>query len=253
MRRQHIILIGLLTVALMAPQFAHAKSSLGFSVGTGVPLGWWGERWGMFQASEINLRYEFAPETGFMLLAGLDKTYFSKMSAEEVKKESRFRDGDPIYLPYTKITTANQDGSFKQLPVGFGFYRELEISGYQTYASLAMVVHLWRFERGQQFAEVVTPPTDDTLRHTDNWWTEQDGSNVGFQLGAGFLYPLDDAKKYTLDVSVVYHLVSLSANYAAVAYHGQPARARDWRPEERDKVKNSVNFILLRAGIRLGY
>jgi len=249
MRRQHIILIGLLTVALTAPQFALAKTSLGISAGTGFPLGWWGERWGMFQASEISLRYEFAPETGLLLLAGLDKTYLSKMSAEEVANESRFRDVHQTYLPYTQIKKANQDGSFKQLPIGFGFYRELEISGLWTYGSLAMVVHLWRFERGQQFEEVVTPPTQDTLRHNDTWWDEQTGSNVGFQFGAGILYPVVE-DKLLLDLSMVYHLVSLSPNYAAVAYWGQPARVRDWRPEEKAKTKNSVSFLLIRLGVR---
>jgi len=250
MRRAHFILLGLLTIALAAPAFAEGSYIFEFSTGTGLPVGWWGERWGMIQSGEINLKYDFDEGTGFFLLTGLDKTYFSKMSADEIANESRFRDVHQTFKPYTHITKAKQDGSFKQLPIGFGFYQEQEIAGYRAWGSAGMVVYLWRVERGQEFEEFVAPPGQDTSRHADNWWDEQSGSNVGFQFALGALYPLK--KDLNLDLSVTYNLVSISKDNAALVYWGNPTRDRNWRPEVKSTTKTGVNYLMVRLGIRFG-
>lgn len=249
MRRAQLIYTCLLILALTSPSLGEG-TSVGFSVGGGLPTGWWADRWGLFSSGEIDLRYRFAENTGFFLATGLDKTYLTDLSSEEIAQESRFRDVHNSYKPYTKIEQAVQDGSFKQLPISYGFFQEMDIAGYRAYGSLGMVVHLWRFERGQRFRETVTPPTGDTLVHIDNWWDVQDGSNVGFQLGGGLLYPLK--KNLLLDVSAIYHFVGIDKKYAAIAYWGYPARARDWRPEVKETAETGVNYLVLRLGVRFG-
>jgi hypothetical protein len=256
MRRAIFYLLGALTVTFLAASSAFAaraavsRTSLGFVAGGGLPTGWWGERWGPFECGEINLRYEFSSGTGVLFLVGLDKTYFIDMSKSEVAQDSKFRDLRQDFAPYAKINQAVQDGSFKQLPVGFGFYREQMIAGYRAYGSAAFAVHLWRFERGQRFTETVTPPGSDTLRFEDNWWDEQDGSNVGLQFAAGVLYPLKT--NLQLDFSIAYHLVSLTKDNAALAYWGKPMRVRNFRPEVKATTKTSANFLLVRLGVRFG-
>jgi opacity protein-like surface antigen len=214
-----------------------------------LPVGWWGERWGFFQASEVCIRQEFQRNTGIQFIFGLNKTYYADRSKSEIQSDSRVNDIPDAYKPYTTVTSAEQGGSFKQIPIGFGFYQEGMISGFRTYGSLGMIVDLWKFDRNQIFeAIVIPPPFQDTLEHQDNWSDVQDGSNIGLQFAAGVIYPL--SRGTALDLSLAYHYVGLSKDNSAIAYYGKPART--WTADQKSTAKNHMDFIALRLGVRFG-
>ncbi len=250
MRRTNYLVIVLLAIVILLPSVGVGanRTSVGLSVGTGFPVGWWGERWGPFQSSEINLHYEFGEGTGFMIFTGLSKSYLASMSSRKVMQESRNHDQHSEFDPYATITRAYQGGSFKQLPVGFGFYQEMDLAGFRAYGSAAFAIYLWKFERSQVFEETVMPPSHDTLYYRDNWWDEQDGSNVGLQFGAGVIYPLQTG--VLLDLSLAYHFVSLSSDNAAIAYWGKPART--WDSNQKASAKTNADFLLVNLGVRFG-
>jgi len=237
---------------LPASSSGAVRTSIGVVGGVGIPAGWWGDRWDYFQAGEINLRYEFAPGSGLLLLAGLGKNYYASMSSEEILADSRLGDIRDEF-PYT-ILTADQGGSFKQLPVGFGFYTERMLWRMRAYGSLAMVIYNWKFERSQELeVEVKTDNGQDSREYP--WWDEQDGTDLGAQFAIGVLYPL--RKLFFLDLSLAYHLVDISQKYGAVAYWGQPARHQPGAPEDRasqliDEAEGRVDFLQLRLGLRYG-
>lgn len=248
--RRALLLLGfaaiLATVPVSSP--AAGRTSLAVAVGGGLPVGWWSERWGLFQSGEINLRYEFSRGAGLLLFTGLSKTYFADLSPQDIIAESRYND---FLFPDSlrTIIAAEQGGSFKQLPIGFGFYREGLLAGYRTYGSLAMVVHLWRFDRRQLFEyDRASPLGDSTIIVRDNWSDQQVGSNVGFQLAGGMLYPLRPG--LFLDVSMAYHLAAISRNNSAIAYWGKPART--WPGARKESAKPRADFLLLRVGVRFG-
>ncbi len=244
-----IVSVLFLTSGLTQHLWSQSKTSIGIVGGSGLPLGKWGDRWGLFHSGEVSVRYDFARGTGLLLFAGLHKTYLAELSAQTIANESIARDLQPEFQPYANIKVAQQGGAFKQLPLGFGFYREGLLAGYRTYASLALAVHLWKFERNQEFEEIVTPPMSDTLRYNDNWYDKQDGAKMGIQLAFGALYPLRPG--IFIDASLAYHYVNIGHKYAAIAYYGQPART--WTPEKQKTIKGQSDFILLRVGFRFGY
>ncbi|MDP8228755.1 MAG: hypothetical protein P9M15_04815 [Candidatus Electryoneaceae bacterium] len=222
------------------------RTSIGVVGGTGLPTGWWAERWGLFQAGEVNVRYEFAPGTGILFFAGLGKTYLTSMSQEEVAIEARVYNQDE-FDGNRAINTAYQGGSFKQLPIGFGLYREGLIGSLRGYGSAAMVVHLWKVERSQGFQETITG-LDLNYIHYDNWYDEQDGADVGAQFAVGVLYPLQ--RLLFLDISLAYHWVEISREHSAIAYWGQPART--WDGDRLEEAKGRADFVQLRIGFRYG-
>ena len=228
------------------------RTSIGMVGGTGLPTGWWAERWDMFQTGEVNVRYEFAPGTGILFIAGLGKAYLTSMSQEEVADEARVYNQDEFDGRRT-ITTAYQGGSFKQLPIGFGLYREGLIGRLRGYGSAAMVVHLWKVERSQGFQETITG-LDANYIHHDNWDDKQDGADVGAQFTVGMLYPLQHL--LFLDISIAYHWVEISREHSAIAYWGQPARTWDGdRLDEAnrlDEAKGRADFMQFRIGFRYG-
>ncbi len=246
--RRYIFLILLVLILSQPLAWGAVRTSVGLIGGVGVPVGWWSERWEPFPNGEMNLRYEFAPGTGLILIAGLGKSMFTTLSPEETAAESRFRDLRPEFEPYTDIVKSSQDGTFKQLPVGFGFYSEGIISGFRGYASAAMLINMWKFTRGQEFIEEVTIPDFETISHQDNWSDKQDGTDVGGQLAVGLLYPL--RRLILLDVSLAYNFVFLSKKHAAIAYWGKPART--WDRERVDEAVGRADFVQLRLGFRYG-
>ncbi len=250
MRRvlQFLIGITLLGAVFTAPAQAASPYSVAFVVGGGLPVGWWADRWGMMQSGEVNLRYQFQPGVGFFLFTGLNKTYYSERSEKDIAADTRVNDLPPQYYPYATITKAEEGGSFKQLPVGTGFYAEAPIGGLRSYGSAAFVVNLWKFERSQTFQEVITPPSSDTIYHNDSWMDVKDGSNVGLQLTAGVLYPL--RKTLFIDASLAYHFTGISKDNSAIARWGKPART--WSAEQKAAAKNHADFIALRVGVRFG-
>ncbi|MBM3329737.1 MAG: hypothetical protein FJY67_09760 [Calditrichaeota bacterium] len=229
---------------------AASRTSLTLTGGGGPAIGWWGERWSPFTSGEVNLRYEFRRGTGILMLAGLSKTYLADLSNETIASESRIRDIRPEHQPYTTIINASQDGNFKQVPLGFGFYQEGLIGGLRAYGSGAFVVHLWKFERNQALTERVTPPQSDTLTYNDNWNDKQDGANAGLQLAGGVLYPI--RRDLFIDASVAFHILAIDEKYAGIAYYGYPARS--WTSERRSArgVEKGASFLILRAGVRWG-
>ena len=249
MRRAILLLIGmgLLGPSLPSSSLAASPYSMAFVAGGGWPVGWWGGRWGAMQSGELNFRYEIERGFGFFLLTGLNKTYYTERGKEEIAAGSRYSDRQFADSLYT-ITKAEEGGSFKQLPVGTGFYGEALVGGLRAYGSAAFVVNLWKFERGQVFQQIVTPPSSDTIPHDDSWNDEQDGSNVGLQFTAGVLYPL--RKGLHLEGSIAYHFTGISKDNSAIAFWGKPART--WSAEQKADAKNHADFIALRVGVRLG-
>ncbi len=250
MRRALGILIAICLLGVAVPSSTQAANpySIAFVAGGGLPVGWWGERWGLMHSGELTLRYRIDEMVGFFIFTGINKTYYVERSEKEIADDSRAGDSSPEYEPYTTVTEASEGGAFKQLPVGTGFYGETSISGIRTYGSAAFVVNLWKFERGQVFEERITPPASDTIFHSDSWSDEQDGSNVGLQFTAGMLYPL--RKGLLLDASLAYHFTGISKDNMAVAYYGKPART--WSAEQKSSAKNHADFIALRVGVRFG-
>ena len=116
-----IVIVLSLLIIIPATVEAARRTSLGFIGGIGEPVGWWGGRWDMFQAGEINVRYEFSPGTGLLLLAGVGKSGFASLSSEEVFNESSHGEMYDEFREKTTILKGHQVGDLKQLTVGFGF------------------------------------------------------------------------------------------------------------------------------------
>lgn len=247
-----IILVVFVSISIPSTSSAANRLSIGFTGGISQPIGWWGERWDPLQSSEINLRYEFKSGFGILLFVGLNKTYFTPISEDEVYAESRYHDVYPEFEQYKTIISANQDGAFKQLPIGFGFYYERMIWPFRTYGSLAMSVYNWKFERSQQFEQVIALPGVTPVEHEDNWSIVQDGTDLGAQVAVGMVYSV--TRMLHLDLSAAYHLVNINREYGAAAYWGEPARIPPGKPENMlvKDAKGSVDFIQLRFGIRYG-
>ncbi len=245
----------LIAIILMLPvsSFGANRTSAALVGGYGLPLGWWGERWDPMQSGEINLRYEFSPGTGILLITGLNKAFFASLSPEEVASESRYHDVPPEFQPYTTIIEAHQGGWFKQLPIGFGFYTERLVWRLRAYGSVAMVIYNWKFERSQSFLQEVNAPDMPRIEHNnDNWIVEEDGSDLGAQLAIGALYKLTDM--VYLGLSAAYHHVNISKKYGSIAYWGQPARIPAGEPANNlvEESRGSVDFLQFRIGLRVG-
>jgi len=228
------------------------RVSIGFTGGLAQPFGWWSERWDPLQSSEVNLRYEFKSGFGILLFVGLNKTYLTPLSDEEIFSESKYHDVYPEFEEYRTIIAAGQDGTFKQLPIGFGFYFERMVWRFRTYGSAAMTVYNWKFERSQVFEEIISVPDMQEVSHEDNWAIVQDGSDVGAQVSIGLVYKV--TKRFHVDLSAAYHFINIGKKYGAAAYWGEPARIPPGEPDN-DLVRNAegaVDFLQLRLGIRLG-
>lgn len=243
-----IVLISLIFALPLASR-GDVRTSVGLVGGIGLPIGWWGERWDVFQSGELHLRYEFARGTGILLHAGLGKAYFTSMTPEEVAADSRAWDTDPRFNP--KIIEAYQGGSFKQIPLGFGFYNErllLSSRAIRGYGSMSMVVYLWKFERSQAYYQESPGLKGEIIPFPDPWWGDQDGSDLGAQLTLGVLIPI--RKLIFLDVSAAYHYLNIGRDHGAVAYWGEPART--WDDDRLDEAKGRADFLQLRVGIHYG-
>jgi len=254
MKQRTIPAVLILLVLLIASTtvFGSGRTSVGLVGGMSLPVGWWGERWDPLQSGEINLRYEFTPGFGLLLLVGLNKTYFTPLSADRIYHDSRYHDVQPEFDPYRTVITAEQGGSFKQLPVGFGFYHERMLWKFRAYGSFAMIVSNWKFSRNQEYEQVVAPPGMSESHDYDYWSIESDGTNVGAQAAIGFVYKITG--KLLLDVSAAYHMINITQKYGAAVYWGEPALTPPGEPQE-DLVKNAegaVDFIQFRIGIRIG-
>jgi len=246
-------LILIFVTAALAPLdgFAANRVNIGINGGVGLPVGWWGDRWGMFANSELNVRYEFNPGLGLLVITGLDKGYVTKMSKEQVATEAR-QHLQSEFTPYSKIMTASQDGSFQQIPIGFGIYYERLITPprLRGYGSLAMVVHLWKAQRNQDFTAVVDPPVEGFTgtTTTDNWRDDISSADVGGQAVLGITYQLN--KVLYIDASVAYHYVRVEPKNNAIAFWGKPART--WSPDRWSDATGQADLLQFRLGIRLG-
>ncbi|MCF7809720.1 hypothetical protein K9N50_01890 [bacterium] len=246
------VLIILALIITANSGYSAGRTSVGLVGGMSIPMGWWGERWDPLQSGEINLRYEFTPGFGILLLAGLNKTYFSDLSADEIYQDSRYHDVQPEYEPYRTVITAEQGGSFKQLPVGFGFYHERMLWRFRAYGSVAMVIYNWKFTRSQDFEQVIAPPGMSETQHVDNWSISNDGTNMGAQAAIGFVYKI--SSMFMLDVSAAYHMINIYQKNGAAAYWGEPALVPPGDPQN-DLVKDAegaVDFLQIRLGLRIG-
>jgi hypothetical protein len=243
----------LVIITLPVQSQATNRTSVGLVGGFGLPVGWWGDRWDAIQSGELNFRYEFSPGVGILLITGLNKTYFTPLSKEEVAAESHYSDVMLEYKPYTTIVKGSQGGSLKQLPVGVGVYMERMVWRVRPYGSLAMIVYNWRFERSQEFLGEISPPDMPVIDlNDDSWNLSRDGSDLGAQIVLGTVYDL--TKLFHVDVSAAYHFVSISPKYGSIAYWGQPAVIPAGQPDN-DLVKDSkgtVNFLQFRIGLRVG-
>lgn len=247
-----IIIISLSMFIIVSPSEGAGKTSFGLTGGFGMPLGWWGERWDPLQSGELNLKYEFAPGSGLLLLVGLNKAYYKSMSDEDIAAESRFSDVKSEFQPYRTIVYASQSGSFKQIPFGFGFYHERMAAMVRIYGSVAMVVYNWKIVRDQRFKTEVETPIGSIEPQADDWVDSQDGADLGLQVAVGGMYKVFES--IYLDVSAAFHWVNINQKNGAFAYYGYPARTPPGDPESKlvSNAKASVNFIQLRIGVRVG-
>ncbi|MFH0765557.1 MAG: hypothetical protein V2A61_03965 [Calditrichota bacterium] len=242
-----------LVTSLTSPSNSAPKTrtSIGFNTGIGVPVGWWSERWNPSANGEVNIRYEFSAGTGLLLTAGLAKSYYAERTPEQILRESTSRETEPEFAPYGTVTKAYQEGSFKQIPVGFGFYNESLFLGMRSYVSAAMSIYLWKLERSQELSYEIAVPNRTHNQHIyeDNWWDSQDGADVGGQLAIGLLKNIQGM--LFVEASLTYQVVSLAKKHAALAYWGQPTRT--W---SNDRINNdtysAVNSFTFRVGIRYG-
>ncbi len=231
--------------------YSAVRTSAGVVGGIGVPVGWWGDRWTPFVSSELNLHYHVSNGTGILLLVGLNKAQLTDLSSEEIASESHLSTISPEFAPYSRITSAEQGGSFKQIPLGLGLYMERMIGNSRAlrgYGSVAMVVNLWKFDRSQSLYIESDAPDISHLDWDDNWVDQKDGSNVGAQGALGVMYEF--RPNVLFETSVAFHMVNLGKQNGAIAYWGQPART--WDDEKLQDANGSANFIQLRFGIRYG-
>lgn len=231
-------------------QSAALRTSLGITAGTTVPVGWWAKRWDPGPSAEANLRYEFAPGTGILVLSGVSKVYFTELPAGVIYGESSLRATQPDFVPYTTIVRAVQGGAFKQVSAGFGFYLERLVLGQRMFGSLAFTVQNWKFQRDQYLEVEQSIPElgSEPVRRTDVWWTEQDGSDLGAQVGLGIVRPL--FRKTLLEVSTNYHYVDISRKHGSLAYWGYPARTGNF--PSGGAPTGRVDYLQFRVGLRYG-
>ncbi len=241
-----LLIISTVFSAVPIDGIAAVRTSIGVVGGAGLATGWWADRFGFSEAGELNLRYEFAPGTGILLLAGLSKAHLVDMSKQEVAAEARVHNLGEFDDRRT-ITTAAQGGSFKQIPLGFGLYRESQVGVFRPYGSAAMSVFLWQFERSQTFFEQVES-LGDPIPHTDNWQDNKDGATLGAQFSAGALYQFRPLM--LIDVSLAYHWVNIGTKNGALAYWGYPVNT--WDEDRINEGKGSVNYLQFRVGLRYG-
>lgn len=243
------VFAGILLLTALHPQVGGAavRTSIAVVGGGGTPIGWWAERWGPFINGEVNLRYELSRGTGFVLIAGLSKSYLENLPVSDFNEQTQVGDIPPEFQPYTEVVTAKQGGAFKQIPVGFGFYQEGLVSGFRAYGSVAALVHLWKFDRSQSYTVKVALPLITANQISDNWTDSQDGANIGGQISVGILQPL--RSMMFLDISAAYHILSLSKRHAALAYWGKPARTDE---ELLGRTEQRADFVQLRVGLRFG-
>lgn len=247
-----ILLIAVFILAIaVSPVQSAGRSSVGVVTGYGMPLGWWADRWDQSLNSEMNLRFELTPGYGMVLLAGLGKSYINDLSEEEILADSHLQDVPEEFIPYTRTTEASQSGSFKQIPVGFGFYFERLIGNIRRlrgYGSVSMVVNMWKFNRSQTLTREIKGPGMTTMYPQDDWSDKKDGSDLGAQVGFGVLYQMN--KFLYFEISAAYNFVDIGQKNGAIAYWGQPART--WSDDKIKSADGRADFMQLRLGFRIG-
>lgn len=226
-------------------------TNVGFSVGGGLPVGWWSDRWGMFQTAELNLRYEFSRGQGLLLFVNLAKADLADLSKSTIIEESQFADQPPEVKPYYTFTDVKQGGTFRQLPLGIGYYREFPYNNLMFYGSAAFAVHLWKLHRTQTLQATGERGGVPLTPYSDDWEDSQDGAETGWRIAGGLTYPIKE--NLALDCNLAWHITSLSNDNGALAYWGFPVRGNTIRAEERKaKAEKNANFILLQVGVRYG-
>lgn len=240
------IVVSLSVLSAPIDGISAVRTSIGLVGGAGHSTGWWADRFGFSEAGEINIRYEFAPGTGILMLAGLSKAQLVEMSKQDVAAEARVHNLGEFDDRRT-ILTASQGGSFKHIPLGFGLYRESQIGAFRPYGSAAMSVFLWQFDRSQTFYEEVES-LGDPIPHTDNWKDDQDGATLGAQFAFGTLYQI--RRMMFIDMSLAFHWLNIGTKNGALAYWGYPVRS--WNEDRINEGKGSVNYLQFRIGLRYG-
>ncbi len=246
-----LIVLGLSAqVASSAPKKKKSRTSIGFIGGVGEPVGWWGDRWDMPIVSEINYRQEFSPGAGLLLFAGLNKTHVAKLSDDEIISESRLGEVKPEFKPYTNITYISQSGSYKENPIGIGFYFERMVTQRRLrgYGTAALVVHIWKLTRSQSLTRVTTRPGFPEILAEDNWSANDDGSDLGAQVALGLSYQMRQFMFF--DASVAYNFSNVGKHNGAVLYWGQPGRTRTGGVY--DESEGSTDLLEVRFGFRFG-
>lgn len=257
MSRSIIAALVLISITLQPIQPAHAQHQNRVSIGVigslGEPIGWWGDRWDMFQGGEFNLRYEFTPGTGLLLLVGQGKSNFASMSPQSVFDESTHGAMQEEFRDAVTITTGKQTGNFTQLPLGFGFYSERMLGKFRGYGSVAMIVYNWKFNRSQQLEYLLYDEDLNLNFYREAIWNDgQDGARVGGQLAIGAVYKV--ATSLFIDFSCAYHMMNISQEYGALAYYGYPARQIPGEEQNEliPEAEGRADIIQLRIGIRYG-
>jgi len=236
-------------VASSTPKKKISRSSFGFMGGIGAPVGWWGDRWDMPIVSEINFRHEFSRGKGILLFAGLSKAQVTDIPDAEIEAESRLGEVQPEFQPYTHLSYVSQSGSYKESPVGIGFYYErMATRKMRGYGTAALVVHIWKVSRTQDLTRVTNTPNLPEVAIDDNWSVDDDGSDLGAQLAMGLTYEL--RKFLHLDASVAYNFSNVGKHNGAVLYWGQPGVSRTGGVY--DNSEGSTDLLQVRFGVRFG-
>jgi len=245
-----VMVLGLsVQVASSAPKKKISRSSIGIMGGIGAPIGWWGDRWDMSIVNEINFRHEFSRGKGLLLFAGFNKAQVAKISDAEIEAESRLGEVQPEFQPYTHLSNVSQAGSYKENPIGIGFYYErMATRRLRGYGTAALVVHIWKVSRTQSLTRVTNTPNLPEISADDNWSVEDDGSDLGAQVAFGLTYKL--RKLLYLDGSVAYNFSNIGKHNGAVLYWGQPGISRIGGVY--DNSEGSTDLLQLRIGVRFG-
>ncbi|MFC2149883.1 hypothetical protein ACFLQV_00110 [Calditrichota bacterium] len=248
-----IILVSISSYVLPDCVIAQSKTTFGIVGGAGLPIGEWGNRWDPFSAGEVNLAYEFTPGTGFLLIVGKGQAGFAGLSQWGVFNESTHGQMREEVRDGVTLNVARQTGIFEQIPMGFGFFKLIDLGRIDGYGSLAMMVYNWKVQRSQELDYTVAYP-DGTTREGEPiiWDDTQIGTSVGGQLAVGALYELTHGLQ--LDLSFAYHLVNISDEYGALAYYGYPARQIPGEDANEliSKSNGQSDFLQFRLGLRFG-
>ena len=237
-------------MSVAAPKKIKARSSFGFIGGIGQPAGWWGDRWDMPIVSEINFHYEFARGAGLLLFAGISTAQFTDLSDEEIVSESNLGDIPPEFKPYTTLTHVSQSGTYKENPLGIGFYYERMITPRRLrgYGTAALVVHIWKVTRGQRLERESQVSDMPEIPNVDNWSTTDNGSDLGAQAALGISYQM--RRFMFFDASLAYNFSNIGKHNGAVLYWGLPGRTKSGGVYDRSE--GSTDLIQLRLGLRFG-